>query len=350
MYVDVAREGGFVAQVIDPFSAASSERLVKGPCVANIGTGTMSFRTSKTVSTNGSGDFIVSSTADLCRAYGMGPGIDNAPGFLVAGPGAWVEQQAFTPVPDFPDFADLYGQYRIVGMGMYYTPINPPLNQQGRIVGFGLSDSIGFPSINPGFTFYDMQNIYGAMVGPAAHDFCITSRPLDYRAFDFHTTVIGRLQGANSYGRVAACGNNLADVLNQLRIDTIISAQQMDRCLDAAPDMGWNQLYIAGTGLPPTTHVGNIDFVWIVEAIPFTRSFSIITPTVKPGEGDIAPAAKAILAATPPAATIEQGKSFTDKLSDVVGSVQTMSGNLGVPFLPQILGVTKAALGLFRKK
>jgi len=350
MFIDAAREGGFVAQVLDPFKTAREERLVKGPCVVNLGTGMMSFTTSRPISTNGSGEFICSLTSDLCRAYGMGPGLNNIGGFLTSGPASFIEGVPFTAVPDFSDFADLYGMYRICGMGMYYTPINPPLNQQGRIVGFSLPDSITFPIIGTGFSFNDMQNLYGATVGAAAHDFCVTSRPLDYRAFDFHSTIIGRLQGANAFNRTAACGNNLADFLNEARVTGVISGIQMDQYLDAASDMGWNQIYISGAGLPPNTTVGNIDFVWIVEAIPFTRAFSIVSPTTAPGANDIAPAAKAILAAAPPAVSVETGKSFTDKLGEVVGDVQTISGNLGVPFLPQVLGVVKGALGLFRKK
>jgi len=178
----------------------------------------------------------------------------------------------------------------------------------------------------------------------------VIAKPMDYRAFDFHATLIDRNDPTLFSNRYAACGNDLALFMNYLRTAGVITAGQFDQALDYSQDQGWSQCYIMGAGLPPSTVVANVDFVWLVEATPYKRSFSVASPSLQPSAADLAPASKAILAAAPPVMVEQVGSSFTERLSEVVNSVQTVSGNLGVPFLPQIAGAVKGVLGLFSKR
>jgi len=345
-------EAEFVSQVLDPFSAASSNQVSKGPCVVNLPTNTMSFNYTANITTDLLGNFICSACADLSRAMAMNTNPANLPGFTPGGlgPGSWIETQNFAPVPKVSDFQDLYSNARVVGMGMSFTPTTNALQLQGRLVGFGLPDDVTFPVTGPGITWDRLQTLAGAVVGTATEKMTLSSRPLDYRAFEFHVTRLKRLDPL-PLDRYAAMPSALALTLYELQQSGTITPGQLDALFDSVQDQGWLQLYLCGSGLAPNTVVGTVSYVYLVEAIPFERSFSTGQATLGTSmPNDLTPQAKTILAKVPVAIPHTSGSSFTERLTEAVTSVQEATGNLGVPFLPQALGAVKGVLGLFKKR
>jgi len=61
---------GYVAQVLDPFSAAAQRRLCKGPSNFSLPTSVVSFQQSYQVTTDANGNFIIAASSNLQRAYG----------------------------------------------------------------------------------------------------------------------------------------------------------------------------------------------------------------------------------------------------------------------------------------
>lgn len=347
---DTSQERGFVAQIIDPFSAAQRSQIEKGPSVVTLPTATMSFARTFQVHTDALGNFIASCDSNLQLASGSnGPDI---PGFLpgTGGPGYWVHGANFTAVPKYSDFTDLYSNCRIVGMGMRYTPINAPLNQQGQVVGVPFPDDVFIPFGGTGLTYEDFVQLQAATVGPATSPMVLTSRPMDSLAWNFHLPVVDRL-GPLIGNNFSACGSDVALVLRLLNNATIIPDSLYYNILASISNMSWTQLVICGSGLQPNANVGSIDCVWLVEAVPMSRSFSTGQAELKNTmSNDISTASRHVLGSVPPVVSEKPSSGFHDQLLAAVDSVQTLSGNLGVPMLGTVAGGIKAVLGAFKKR
>ena len=344
---------GYVAQVLDPFSAAAQRRLCKGPSNFSLPTSVVSFQQSYQVTTDANGNFIIAATSNLQRAYGANNGPPGNPqGFQygTSGVGFWTHVSDLASVPKYADWVDLFSNGRLVGMAQRYTPVGNAFNMQGSVVGFPLPCDVPFPTGGGGLNFAALATLESAMVGPATQPFTIVSRPMDERAHIFRLPQIDRLGPFNT-AEYANCNADVAIALRYLQAFGVLTGPQYDQIMDVLDDSGWSNIFIAGTGLPPNTVVGTIDLVWIVEGVPLSRSFSAAQGAVESAMPAVLPSASQRLLAQVPVAVSEKPTSnFTDTLSAAVDSVRTVAGNLGIPFLPQVAGAVSGVLGLFKKK